>query len=121
MGATVKPRPMSTTGRWKVVRTVTVLLAGLGSISLDATMAVLVSIAEFIPGGMRADEGATTTVTVATAPVERFPRLPKTVVAFVITSPWEEMAETKVTPAGNTLVNATELAESGPKLATKKV
>ena len=72
-------------------------------------------------GQWRPAVGTTTTVTVATAPVFKVPRLAMTLVAFVITIPCDELAENSVTPAGRTLVKATEEAVFGPLLVTVKV
>ena len=114
-------KPKSATGRFRAVVITTTLFDGLGSVSLAATLAAFVSVNELIPCPIKARGRTTPMVTVATAPVEIVPRLPMTLVALVITNPWDDAAETSVTPGGNMFVNATEEAGLGPRFETVNV
>ena len=120
-GAAARLTPASATGRCTVATAEATLLPGFESVSLAPTLAVFVRRTVLAPEGRTAAVGITTTVTVATAPVFSVPRLARTVFAFVSATPWEGVAESKVTPAGRALVKATDVAAFGPLLATVKV
>src|SRR5205807_2369298 len=95
-----------------VVLAVAVLLSGFGSASVPLTLAVLVS----VPAAV----GWTTIVTVALAPLARFPRLHVTVLVPE-QLPWPAEADTKVTPLGSVSLTVTPVAPEGPLLMAVSV
>jgi hypothetical protein len=109
------------TGRVTVITALAVLLPGLGSVSAGHTLAVFVRRILLIPEGRTEGDGTATMATVATAPVVKVPRLARTVLPFVRTTPCDGVAETNIRPVGTILVKAMELAVLGPPLATVKV
>jgi hypothetical protein len=88
------------------------LLAGFGSAWLAPTVAVLVTVPDW---------GAVATmVTVAAAPLASEPTAQATVVVPAQV-PWEELEETKVSPAGRVSVTPTPVAVDGPLLVATRV
>src|SRR5207302_3471605 len=83
------------------------LLAGVGSVSLPLIVAVLVI--------MPAVAGAVALIViVALAVLAREPTSQVTVPEVLVQVPWEELAETKPTPAGRVSRTVTPVASLGP-------
>src|SRR5205807_355090 len=89
-----------------------VLFARLGSDSVPVTVATLVAVPAFM--------AVTTIVTVALAPLMRFPRL-QVIVPPPLQLPWLDCAETKIVLGGNASVSFTLVAEMGPLFLTLTV
>jgi hypothetical protein len=96
-----------------VVLAVAVLFAVFGSNSLLFTLALLVITSTTV--------GLTTILTVAVAPLARFPTLQVTVPPDRVQLPWLGVAETKATLEGNVSVTSTPVASDGPLLVTVSV
>jgi hypothetical protein len=117
INASIAPRTISPhsgsvgigTGLTVAKAAVDALLAGFGSTSADATLAVFDT-------GPAVLDVLTTKVTVALAPLAREPMAQVTVVV-PLQLPWDGVAETKVVPAGITSVTTTAVAAPGPALA----
>lgn len=84
-----------------------VLFAGFGSAVLALTVAVFVIVPWVV--------AVTTSVTVVLAPLAKLPKM-QLIVAVPEQLPWSGVAETNVTPVGNTSVNTTPEASAGPLL-----
>ena len=86
----------------------TVLFAETGSTWLLVTVAVFVIVPDKVA------DGFTTRVSVALPPTERVPTLAVTVPDTCVAVPWDEVAETSVTPEGRGLVSVTPAAFAEP-------
>jgi hypothetical protein len=92
-----------------IVNAVAMLLVVLGSLSLPATLAVLLMLPALL--------GITTIVIVALAPLFRAPRL-QIIILLRLQFPWLGVAETKLTRGlvGNMSITVTSVASEGPLL-----
>ena len=89
------------------------MLGGFGSDSLPLTVAVLVTVPTEV--------GVTVIVIEALAPEASEPALQVTVPEALVQVPWEELAETNVTPAGRLSVTVTPVAGLGPLLVAVRL
>lgn len=101
--------------RVTVVDDVAELLPVFVSVWLPVTVAVLAI------GPTVAESTETTTVIVAVPPLARLPNAPVIVPDALVAVPWLAVADTNVTPDGNTSVTVTPVASLGPALVTVKV
>src|SRR6266480_2807393 len=90
------------------------LSAGFGSVSLPLIVAVFMS--------LPAVAGAVALIViVAAAALAREPTSQVTVPEALVQVPWEEVAETKPTPAGRVSLTVTPVAPSGPLLVAVRL
>src|SRR5580698_7658878 len=112
-GLAVRVTARSAVGGLTWVTTVALLLAGLKSGSRLPTVAV----EEIVPTTV----GLATTVMVAVAPTLRSPRLAPTNPAELVTEPWVDEPDWKMTLVGRVWLMVTPRAVSGPLLMTVTV
>src|SRR5437773_2289295 len=99
-------RSAEMTTDWDVTVADALLFAMLGSVTAEETVAVLVMLPAVF--------AVTTMVAVAPALLARLPRLQVTVPVAREQVPWDDAADTKVTPAGRGSVRMTPVAAAGP-------